>query len=161
MDLKTRLNAVLSSLAHSYVSPIVRLDRQAAYCILAASVFMRRSGKISGAEQHRRFKRLLAAGIRTENDLRSWMAASFSASARRSWDTCRKQADELLEAGVNVFGWSAPFSDSPPGSPSCNRFGGPCPRRCCSAKAVLTSICPCWPYSILENPGSFLLIQIG
>jgi hypothetical protein len=104
MDLKARLNAVLSSLAHSYTSPIVRLDGQAAYCILAASVFMRRSGKISGAEQHLRIKRLLAEGIRTEGDLRSWLADSFSASSGKLWDTCRKRADELLKAGVGVFG---------------------------------------------------------
>ncbi len=127
MDLKTRLNAVLSSLAHSYVSPIVRLDCQTAYCILAANVFMRGSGKISGAEQHLRIKRLLAEGIRTENDLRSWLAASFSASARKLWDTCRKQADELLKAGVGVFGWSAPFSDSPAREALLQSFGGPCP----------------------------------
>src|SRR5208283_3441000 len=100
MDLKTRLNAVLSSLAHSYTSPIVRLDSQTAHCILAASLFMRRSGKISGAEHHFWINRLISAGIRTESDLRSWLAASFSASIPRLWDTCRKQADELLEEGV-------------------------------------------------------------
>ncbi len=127
MNLKTRLKAVLSSLAHSYTSPIVRLDGQTVYCILAASVFMRRSGKISGAEQHLRISRLLAAGIRLENDLRPWLAASFSASARRLWDTCLKQADKLLEAGVAVFGWSAPFSDSLAGEAHVQSIGGPCP----------------------------------
>ena len=127
MDLKTRLNAVLSSLAHSYISPIVRLDDQTAHCILAASVFMSRSGKISGSEQHLRINRLLAGGIRTETDLRSWLAASFSASPRRSWDTCRKQADELLGAGAGVFGWSAPSSDLFAGEAPLQSIGGPCP----------------------------------
>ena len=127
MDLKTRLKAVLSSLAHSYIGPIVRLDNQTAHCILAASVFMSRSGKISGSEQHLRINRLLAGGIRTETDLRSWLAASFSASPRRSWDTCRKQADELLGAGVGVFGWSAPSSDSSAREAPLQSIGGPCP----------------------------------
>jgi hypothetical protein len=127
MDLKTGLNAVLSSLAHPYASPIVRLDGQTAYCILAASVFMKQAGKISGAEQHLLIKRLLAAGTRTESDLRSWLAASFSASARKLWDTCRKRADELLEAGVGTFGWSAPFSDSPAGGTLLQSTGAPCP----------------------------------
>src|SRR5208337_1231377 len=85
------------------------------------------SGKISGTEQHLRISRLLAAGIRTENDLRPWLAASFSASARRLWDTCRKQADRLLEAGVAVFGWRVPFSDSLAGEAHLQSIGGPCP----------------------------------
>jgi len=127
MDLKTRLNAVLSSLAHSYTSPIVRLDGQTAHCILAASLFMRRSGKISGVEQHFWINRLLAAGIRTESDLHSWLAASFSASIPRLLDTCRKQADELLEEGVGVFGWNAPFSDSFAGEALLQSSRGPCP----------------------------------
>jgi hypothetical protein len=127
MDLKTRLNAVLSSLAHSYTSPIVRLENQTARCILAASVFMSRSGKISGSEQHLWINRLLAAGIRTETDLRSWLAASFSVSPRRSWDTCRKQADELLGAWVGVFGWSAPSSDSFAREAPSQSVGCPCP----------------------------------
>jgi len=64
--------------------------------------------KIRGVEQHCRFSRLLGAGVRTENDLRSWMQESFPALNASVWANCLKQADGFLEAGVNVFRWGAP-----------------------------------------------------
>jgi hypothetical protein len=90
-------------------NPIIQLDVQTAYCVLAASAFMRRL-KIPGMEQHRRFNRLLGAEVRTESDLRSWMHESFPALSASLWENCRKQADEFLETGVKVFRWeNAPF----------------------------------------------------
>ncbi|MGO9020615.1 MAG: hypothetical protein ACLQVJ_19925 [Syntrophobacteraceae bacterium] len=83
---------------------IVQLDVATAYCVLAASAFMKRL-KIQGAEQHGLFNRLAGAGVRTESDLRSWMQESFPALNASLWENCRKQADEFLEMGVKVFRW--------------------------------------------------------
>jgi len=66
---------------------------------------MGRFGKIRGVEHHRWFGRLLGAGVLTSADLRSWLHTSFPALTTSMWDSCRKQADELLEAGVGVFRW--------------------------------------------------------
>ncbi len=86
------------------LNPIIQLDVQTSYCVLAASALMKRL-KIQGEEQHCRFNRLACAGVRTESDLRSWMQESFPALNASLWENCRKQADEFLETGVQVFRW--------------------------------------------------------
>ncbi len=100
------LNSSIPKLLNSSIlfNSIIELDVQAAYCVLAASAFMRRL-KIPGAEQHSLFNRLAGAGVRTESDLRAWMQESFPALNASLWENCRKQADEFLEAGVKVFRW--------------------------------------------------------
>lgn len=90
------------------LNPIIQLDVQTSYCVLAASALMKRL-KIQGEEQHCRFNRLACAGVRTESDLRSWMQESFPALNASLWENCRKQADEFLETGVQVFRWGIPF----------------------------------------------------
>src|SRR5208337_55255 len=97
---------------------IIQLDVQTSYCVLAASAFMGRL-KIQGPEQHCRFNRMAAAGVRTESDLRSWMQESFPALNASLWENCRKQADEFLETGVKVFRWE----DFPPESPKDSAAG--------------------------------------
>ncbi len=120
-------------------SSATRLDVQTAYCILAASAFMRRL-KIQGVEQHCRFNRLLGAGVRTESDLRSWMQESFPALNASLWENCRKQADEFLETGVKVFRWeNAPFVEEGRGDFLSPRPSLTCPR------PVSPSPCPSLP----------------
>jgi len=112
MDVESSLNAILSSVVGSYARRIVELDDRNARCVLTVCAFMKRSGKISGVERHRWLDGLLGAGVRTEGDLHSWMREFFPDLSVRLWGTCRKQADKFLGAGVKVFGWSAPPSQS-------------------------------------------------
>lgn len=108
MDLRSRLNAVLSSFAHPCASPVVQVDGQTACCVLVANAFMRRSQKVSGAQKHYEINRLLGAGVCTERELRSWMREFFPDMSERLWETCRRRADKFLQTGVKVFRWSTP-----------------------------------------------------
>ncbi|HYA41266.1 MAG TPA: hypothetical protein VEF34_08180 [Syntrophobacteraceae bacterium] len=102
--MKNQISQSLDS--SSRFNSIVRLDSQTAWCVLAACALMKRLGKIQGVEQHWLFNRLLDAHgekVRSEGDLRSWMFAAFPALNSRLWDTCRKQANGFLEAGIGVF----------------------------------------------------------
>ncbi len=174
MDLRSRLNAVLSSFAHPCASPVVQVDGQTACCVLVANAFMRRSQKVSGAQKHYEINRLLGAGVCTERELRSWMREFFPDMSERLWETCRRRADKFLQTGVKVFRWSTPknfpafekqgredfFSGPIDGEDITQSSTSPCPLSC-TAKADLASNCPCLPYSIPGNRDSFLLIQTG
>jgi hypothetical protein len=110
--------------------------------------------KIQGVEQHRRFNRLLGAGVRTETDLRSWMQESFPALNASLWENCRKQADEFLETGVKVFRWEnfppfvkggrGDFENSPSESPkdSAVGFSPLTARRAAIEPEGIISFCP-------------------
>ena len=110
--MKNQIAQVLKSLeslnSSCRFNSLVQLDFPTAYCVLAADALMKRPGKIQGVEQHCRFRQLIDFGVRSESDLRSWIQASFQGLDTGRWDACRKQADEFLESGVNVFAWHDP-----------------------------------------------------
>ena len=110
MDVGSSLNAILASAVGSHARRLVRLDKPGAHFVLSVSAFMKRSGEISGAEQHRLLHCLLGTRVRTEGDLHSWMREFFPDLSVRLWGTCRKQADKFAGAGVEVFALSAPVN---------------------------------------------------
>jgi hypothetical protein len=141
------LNSSISELLNSSIrfNSIIQLDVQTAYCVLAAGAFMKRL-KIQGVEQHRLFNRLTGSGVRTGNDLRSWMQESLPALNASLWENCLKQADEFLETGVKVFRWEnfPPFVKgskedflSPCHSLTCPRPVSPSPCHSLPCPAVL------------------------
>jgi hypothetical protein len=88
---------------HGPSKRFIRLDDESAYCVLGASAFLGHFVKMHGCEQQRLFGHLLDAGVRTESDLRSWMAESSLHVNTRRWDLIRKRAQEFLAANIEVF----------------------------------------------------------
>ncbi len=91
----------------------VRLDDESACCVLCAAAFMGGFEKMHGSEVQRLFANLLDAGVRTEADVRSWLGEFFSPVNARRWNACRKRAEQLLAAGMEVLRPASPFLSNP------------------------------------------------
>ncbi|MDR3557460.1 MAG: hypothetical protein P4L55_22105 [Syntrophobacteraceae bacterium] len=108
-------------------SRFIRLDDESAYCVLGAAAYMGRFEKMRCFDAQRVFARLPGAGLKTESDLRSWIAQYFSPVNARRWDSTRKRAQEFLSAGIMVFVPVEPSSAPVAGPPLPQRDSPECP----------------------------------
>ena len=113
---KTIKEAICGLLESSRVrgaSPgLIPLEDASLYCLLGAAAFLELFEKMNGFQKQALLTRLLRKGLRSENDLRSWLACSFSRVTISRWDASRKRTDQYLAAGIKVFLPGELLSDS-------------------------------------------------
>ncbi|MDR3568015.1 MAG: hypothetical protein P4L43_08315 [Syntrophobacteraceae bacterium] len=108
-------------------SKLIRLDDESAYCVLCAAAFLGRFAKMDGFQAQRLFVRMRTSGVRTENELRSWIDETFCRVNTRRWDSSRKRAQEFLEAEIKVFAPSVEFFGPVEDRPSARTDALQCP----------------------------------
>jgi hypothetical protein len=100
---KTTFGEALLALKPASHDLPVEVDRQVGNLVFLLCAFFRRSKKLAGPAQHSWISELLQCGLRTEQDVRSWIETKAGGKLHdKSWDSCRKQTEDWQVENLRV-----------------------------------------------------------